>query len=343
VIRLSLLILPAVLAACGSQPPRQAQERGGLAAPLPQVSTAPDQGPPVAQKPAYVLKRNGGFYQDDGPGEKTPAPAFLAAIPDAEPKIEPLHRFANKPYSVLGHDYVPLTRLMPYKAVGMGSWYGRKFHGQRTSSGEAYDMFGMSAAHATLPIPSYVRVTNPANGRSVVLRVNDRGPFHAGRLIDLSYAAAWKLGYADHGSALLEVESVLPGDTRLASGPPPPASRNAALPADPLADLIQIASASARPQEKKPASPLPEETDSRGVFLQLGAFGNSDNAENLRARLGRELTGLPGAADLGEKLLVHARNGVYRVQLGPWRNHLEARQIAERLQTAFNLPSVLVR
>lgn len=342
-IRLAPALVLSALAACGSQPPRQAVERGGTPPPVPQISPAPAQGPATPQKPAYLLKRNGGFYQDDGPGESPPAQAFLAAIPDAEPKIEPLHRFANKPYSVLGRDYVPLTRLTHYKALGMGSWYGRKFHGQKTSSGEIYDMFGMSAAHATLPIPSYVRVTNPASGKSVVLRVNDRGPFHAGRLIDLSYAAAWKLGYADSGSALLEVESVLPGDTRLAAGSAAPDSRNTAPPADPLADLIQIASASARPPEKRPASPLPEEKDSRGVFLQLGAFGNSDNAENLKARLGRELAGLPGAANLGEKLLVQARNGVYRVQLGPWRDHLEARQIAERLQTAFNLPSVLAR
>ncbi|MCX7175676.1 MAG: septal ring lytic transglycosylase RlpA family protein [Proteobacteria bacterium] len=308
---------------------------------MPLVSQAPAQAPATA--PAYVLKRNGGFYQDDGPGENPPTLAFLDAIPDAEPKIEPLHRFANKPYSVLGRDYVPLTKLAHYKALGMGSWYGRKFHGQKTSSGEIYDMFGMSAAHATLPIPSYVRVTNPANGKSVVLRVNDRGPFHSGRLIDLSYAAAWKLGYADGGSALLEVESVLPGAALLASGPRSNGSGNTTTSTDPLAELLQLRSSTVQLGEKPSPSALPEEKDSRGVFLQLGAFGNADNAENLKSRLNREMAGLPGASELGEKLLVQASNGVYRVQLGPWRDHLEARQIAERLQTAFNLPSVLVR
>ncbi|TRZ67239.1 MAG: septal ring lytic transglycosylase RlpA family protein, partial [Rhodocyclaceae bacterium] len=191
-IRLPLALLLSVLAACGSLPSRQVQERSGAPLPVPQASPAPSQGAATAQKPAYVLKRNGGYYQDDGPGESPPTLAFLNAIPDAEPKIEPLHRFANKPYSVLGRDYVPLPRLAHYQAVGMGSWYGRKFHGQKTSSGEIYDMFAMTAAHATLAIPSYVRVTNPANGRSVVVRVNDRGPFHSGRLIDLSYSAAWK-------------------------------------------------------------------------------------------------------------------------------------------------------
>jgi len=342
-IRLAPALLLSVLAACGGQPPRQAQERGGTPAPVPQASPAPAQGPAPASKPAYVLKRNGGFYQDDGPGENPPTPAFLSAIPDAEPRIEPLHRFANKPYSVLGRDYAPLTRLTHYKALGLGSWYGRKFHGQKTSSGETYDMFGMTAAHATLPIPSYVRVTNPANRKSVVVRVNDRGPFHSGRLIDLSYSAAWKLGYVDSGSTLLEVESVLPGNTLLAAGPALTGSREATTPADPLAALLQFGSATSTAAEKQLASSLPQERDSRGVFLQLGAFGNSDNAENLKSRLGRELAGLPGTAELSEKLLVQARNGVYRVQLGPWRDREEARQIAERLQTAYNLTSVLVR
>lgn len=341
-IRFQLVLLLSVLAACGSQPPRQVPERSGAQAAAPQMSPTPPQAAAPAQKPVYVLKRNGGFYQDDGPGENPPTLAFLDAIPDAEPKIEPLHRFANKPYSVLGRDYVPLTRLEHYKALGMGSWYGRKFHGQKTSSGEIYDMFGMSAAHATLPIPSYVRVTNPANGKSVVLRINDRGPFHSGRLIDLSYAAAWKLGFADSGSALLEVESVLPGDTLVASRPATPSSPDTKTSADPLAKLIQLASLTQPSEGKHSAAPLPEEKDSRGVFLQLGAFGNSENAENLKSRLGRELAGSPGASELSGRLLVQARNGVYRVQLGPWRDHAEARQIADRLQQAFHLQSVLV-
>lgn len=339
--RLPLSILLAFLAACGGQQSRQVQERSGAPASAARASPAPSQRPATTPKPAYGPKRNGGYYQDDGPGENPPPLAFLSAIPDAEPKIEPLHRFANKPYSVLGRDYVPLTTLTNYKAVGLGSWYGRKFHGQKTSSGEIYDMFGMTAAHPTLAIPSYVRVTNPANGKSVVLRVNDRGPFHSGRLIDLSYSAAWKLGYVDSGSTLLEVHSVLPGDTRPASALASTGFREAATPADPLARLL--GSLTAAPAEKQLAASLPEERDSRGVFLQLGTFGNRDNAETLKSRLGRELAGLPDTAELGEKLLVQARNGVYRVQLGPWRDHLEARQVAERLQSSYNLPSVLVR
>lgn len=157
-------------------------------------------------------KRPGGYYKDDGPGDKPPA--NLSEIPDAEPRHEPLHRWANRPYTVFGRGYTPMSTLQPYKEQGIASWYGKKFHGQKTSSGEVYDMYGMTAAHKTLPIPSYARVTNLANGRSVVVRINDRGPFHGDRIIDLSYAAAHRLGYVVAGSARVEVESVLPGEAQ---------------------------------------------------------------------------------------------------------------------------------
>ncbi|MGH8705561.1 MAG: septal ring lytic transglycosylase RlpA family protein, partial [Burkholderiales bacterium] len=167
---------------------------------------------PAAAPPAQA---KGGYYKDDGPGDRPPAD--LAAVPDAVPRIEPLHRYANRPYQVFGKDYVPLPRAAAYKQQGTASWYGRRFHGQKTASGEPYDMYAMSAAHPLLPIPSYARVTNLANGRSVVVRVNDRGPFHAGRIIDLSYAAAYRLGYADAGSAPVEVESIVAGGTVVAA------------------------------------------------------------------------------------------------------------------------------
>ncbi|MDH4190233.1 MAG: septal ring lytic transglycosylase RlpA family protein, partial [Betaproteobacteria bacterium] len=127
--------------------------------------------------------QRGGYYKDDGPGSN--APANLAGIPDATPRSEPLHRYANRPYQVFGKEYVPLPELRPFRERGVASWYGRRFHGQRTANGETYDMYSMSAAHPRLPIPSYARVTNLANRRSVVVRVNDRGPFHGGRAIDL--------------------------------------------------------------------------------------------------------------------------------------------------------------
>ena len=149
--------------------------------------------------------QKGGYYKDDGPGDRAPA-----NVPDAVPRAEPLHKFANRPYKALGKEYVPMTSLQPFRQRGMASWYGKRYHGQKTSSGEVYDMYAMTAAHPTLPIPSYVRVTHVGNGKSVVVRINDRGPFHSGRIIDLSYAAAHKLGYVAAGAAQVEVESIIP-------------------------------------------------------------------------------------------------------------------------------------
>jgi rare lipoprotein A len=150
--------------------------------------------------------QKGGYYKDDGPGDKPPA-----NVADAVPRAEPLHKFANRPYTAMGKEYVPMTSLQPFRQRGMASWYGKRYHGQKTSSGEVYDMYAMSAAHPTLPIPSYARVTNLANGRSVVVRINDRGPFHSARIIDVSYAAAHKLGFIQAGAAQVEVEAILPG------------------------------------------------------------------------------------------------------------------------------------
>src|SRR6476469_359121 len=162
---LSLLAIALVIAGCSSVPPRA-------------PSTAP--------------ATSGKYYLDDGPGLNPPP--NLDAVPDAVPRIEPLHRAANRPYAVLGREYIPATSLKPYQERGIASWYGRKVHGQKTSIGETYDMYAMTAAHPTLALPSYARVTNVASGKSVIVRVNDRGPFHEDRLIDLSYVAAQRLG-----------------------------------------------------------------------------------------------------------------------------------------------------
>ena len=254
-------------------------------------------------------------------------PDDIDAIPDAVPRIEPLHRFANNPYSVLGRDYVPQRTIEPYRARGIGSWYGRKFHGQKTSSGEPYDMYGMTAAHPTLPIPSYVRVSNPANGRSVVVRVNDRGPFHAGRLIDLSWTAAYKLGYIGQGSTVVEVESLLPGQALAIAAPP---SRNSGAPAPDDDPIAKMATA-------EPEPPLPQVQDARGHFLQLGAFGNRDNAEALRARLTRELGELAG------KLVMQSAGKLFRVQLGPWPDAAAAQLAGDRLRETFGMAPVIVQ
>lgn len=149
----------------------------------------------------------GGYYQDDGPLGTN---KNLDAIPDATPKIEPLHKGTMKPYTVLGKSYTPNTTLKAYKERGIASWYGKKFHGKKTSIGEPYDMFAMTAAHKTLALPSYVRVTRVATGKSVIVRLTDRGPFHEGRIIDLSYTAAYKLGILEKGSDTVIVEAIIP-------------------------------------------------------------------------------------------------------------------------------------
>lgn len=219
------------LAGCASAPKR----------PLPTESSHPI--------PTSSSKKPGGYYQDDGPGDNPPA--NIDAIPDAVPKIEPLHKYANRPYSVLGENYTPATENITYQAQGIASWYGKKFNGKRTATGEIYDMYAMTAAHLTLPIPSYARVKSLTTGKSVIVRVNDRGPFHSKRIIDLSYTAAHKLGIAQGGSGMVEVTAITP--TEISQG--------------------------------RDVAP-----DATGLFLQLGSFTNRDNAEKLLARASTQLS-----------------------------------------------------
>jgi rare lipoprotein A len=259
-------------------------------------------------------KRPGGYYKDDGPGASPPK--NVEAVPDATPRVEPLHKSANNPYTVFGKQYVPAKALRPFKQRGVASWYGKKFHGQMTSSGERYDMYKMTAAHPTLPIPSYARVTNLKNGRSVIVRINDRGPFHSGRIIDLSYAAAAKLGYVAAGSAPVEVEAILPSEmSSLAEE-----RRAAAVPeAPPLA-----------------AESIPAAADVKGLYLQLGAFSARDNADALRARLERELSWLDRGIE------VQPVDGLFRVRLGPYRDRGEADGVATRIREALDLKAVVI-
>lgn len=165
----------------------------------------------------------GGYYPGDGPGRGTPPD--VSRIADAVPRDEPIRAANSRPYEVFGQRYVPMSKRGPYSETGVASWYGRKFHGQSTATGEPYDMYGMTAAHRTLPLPSYVRVTNLSNRRTVVVRVNDRGPFVKNRIIDLSWTAAKKLDFVDDGHTRVRVDVVGPGDlqgdfdTSLASAP----------------------------------------------------------------------------------------------------------------------------
>lgn len=312
------LMAAAALTACGSAP----QRSGG-------IDRAPGSSTPTT--------RGGGFYLDDGPGAN--APANLDAIPDAVPKNEPLGRATMRPYAVMGRNYTPMTRLEPYRARGIASWYGRRYHGKPTSSGEPYDMYGMTAAHTVLPIPSYVRVTNVSNGKSVVLRVNDRGPFISDRLIDLSYTAAYKLGILSGGSGLVDVESIIPGAAPLAETPPVAMAKPLAAPSIEVATLPPVAPVPAVPAA--PATPAVAANTPAvvsGSYLQFGAFGVQANAESYLARLQSQADWLAGS------LRVQGGDGVFRVQAGPFATEAAAREVAERAaQTLGSKPIVLTR
>jgi rare lipoprotein A len=295
--------------------------------------------------PKAPPSRPGGYYLDDGPGAKPPA--NLDGIPDAVPRTEPINRGTARPYTVMGRTYTPMTSLEPYRARGIATWYGRRYHGKPTSSGEPYDMYAMTAAHTTLPIPSYARVTNLGNGRSVVVRINDRGPFVDGRIIDLSYTAAYRIGVLAGGNALVEVESILPdgAGTMVASALPRPVSPAPQPESVPLAPAQEpeppaspLPNATPPPSVSAAAPPVPVGNEAGGIFLQLGAFGSRENAENFLARMKVQIDWLSGA------LQVFSRDGLFRVQAGPYPRESEARRDADRIGQALGVkPFVLTR
>jgi len=323
----AFLLLPlALLAACGSTPPRGPTPEAGPYEPQTQAQRSPVTVESQRES-SRDSRRPGAFYKDDGPGDNPPPD--LDQIPDAQPRREPLHRFANNPYQVFGQNYVPVRNPGEFRQRGMGSWYGRRYHGQKTSSGESYDMYAMTAAHPTLPIPSYVRVTHVGNGRSVVVRVNDRGPFLAGRVIDLSYAAAYRLRYVEAGSALVDVELLqTDASVQVAAAP-------AAAPASEPAASDTPGSPRAVPAPAPPAR-LPVSSDAKGIYLQLGAFSVRENAETFRARVYKELSWLNDA------IAVLARDGLFRLHAGPYRSEDEARAVAERIGRELDLRAVVL-
>jgi rare lipoprotein A len=289
----------------------------------------------------------GGYYLDDGPGDDIPE--GLLDMPDPEPQVEPYHKWANRPYVVFGKRYIPLTHDRPFRQRGKGSWYGKKFHGQKTASGELYDMYKMTAAHPTLPLPSYARVTNVANGKQVIVRVNDRGPFHSGRIIDLSYAAALKLGYLGKGSAELEVERLLPEEiARIAS------SRREQATGAEQATTVQSVSYAPTTDESvqrttgstlaPPDSAMPGSAGANavplaapGYYIQFGAYSQADNAEAVRSRLMQKWEGrLP-------PLQVVESGALYRLHSGPFATRPEAAMAALALQNAGTAKPVIVQ
>lgn len=256
------------------------------------------------------------FRRDRPP--TVPRDVDLDTISDAVPREEPLAATGNMPeYEVLGTVYRVLGSPEGYEDEGMASWYGEEFQGRRTSSGEPYDMYAMTAAHPTLPIPSYAQVTNVQNGRSVVVRINDRGPFLRDRVIDLSYAGAWKLGYIQSGHAQVDVRAVVPGEARVVAGAQPAAR---AVPAS-----AQVA-----------AGAVSTSAPSGNVYLQLGAFAAEASAESMRERLQRQLDWV------SERIEVLASDALYKLQLGPYRSRDDATGMAERLAQELNFRPFLV-
>jgi rare lipoprotein A len=314
------VITPAlVLVGCGSVPQQSTPE------PAPAARTSPPKSSTLPALPPAGSGR-GGYYMDDGPGDMPPE--NLLATPDAEPKIEPYSQRGNRPYVVFGKQYMPITDERPFRQRGVGSWYGRKFHGQKTSSGEPYDMYKMTAAHPTLPIPSYARVTNLANGNQVIVRVNDRGPFHSGRIIDLSYTAALKLGYLGKGSSELEVERLLPEDiARIADSK----KEQSAVAASPVTNLTPRTEIVAAPSISSPAVGAP------GFYLQLGTYSQAGNAEAARAQLAQNAAFALPSVEVVE-------SGTYfRVFSGPFASRAEAATAALRLQDAGSAKPMIVQ
>jgi rare lipoprotein A len=307
-------------------------------------------------------------------------PSEKAALgADVPARQEALNPFAHREYGRLEQaapepELSPST-LGPLKERGVASWYGRQFHGRRTSSGDPFDMYALTAAHPSFPIPSYARVTNLDNGRSVVVRINDRGPFHGGRIMDLSYAAAYRLGYVDAGQANVEVSLVLPEGVGLVQtrSPVPPLKRRvvASRVVAPVAssgrrtpEPVVLASGNGSQPEPQPvpqalalALPAPAggagsglqpaaevgavaggaEAGGRQVFLQLGSFTSLSLAEAFKGFVEQELSWL------NQSVSVLASDGRFRLHLGPFVNTTEASSIAERVATVLKLKPFVIQ
>jgi rare lipoprotein A len=274
-----------------------------------------------------------------GGSARSHLPSNWADIPDAVPKAEPKSKFGNpKSYVVFGKRYHTLNSSEGYEAQGIASWYGPKFDHRRTSSGAEYNMYAMTAAHKTLPLPTFVRVTNLDNGRTAVVKVNDRGPFYANRLIDLSYAAARKLGIVAAGTAPVDVRAIDPAHPRpdanflvskslphvvpIGSKSEPKIAHSRAKAA------TKVAATATKPEPRLAAASRRGvlSASSQAVYLQVGAFGRRSNAEHLRERLLGHLAEhvLVSTADKGNKTL-------YKVHIGPLYSRAKAERVSRKL------------
>ena len=290
------LLALALLAGCAGKPVKPAPQAAAAPGRV-TIATGKPATPPSAQgvAPACLQVREhrdedytpGGLY---APGVRDSAPQHaldISNIPEPVPRAEPTSTYGNRsPYTVLGKSYQVLDSADGYVERGLASWYGQKFHGRQTSSREIYDMCSFSAAHKTLPLPSYVRVTNLDNGRSAVVRVNDRGPFHPGRIIDLSFAAAVKLGVDRTGTARVEVQALTGGATRAAVVP-----------------------------EAASRAPTPAPADAGGLgpqIVQVGAYRDQANARRIAGQLQAA-----GVQDIQVEQVRLRDADVWRVRVGP--------------------------
>ncbi|WHI45792.1 septal ring lytic transglycosylase RlpA family protein [Microbulbifer sp. EKSA008] len=287
----------------------QCKARWGVA--LAVLILAACSGPqPKPQKTENTKQPDFNSIKDSGPA----APVNMQAAPEPIPVREPIGDAGNKsPYKVNGVTYRVRNDVKGYKEVGQASWYGTKFHGRRTANGEVYNMYAMSAAHKTLPLPSYAKVTNLDNGRSIIVRVNDRGPFVHGRIIDLSYTAAQKLGYIDKGIARVEVEALDPAAL--------PAANEVLANSDGTAGLAEDTTIK-----------LPDNT-----YLQVGAYSSSAQAQEIRTQLAAAID-YPVAVSSVQS----GGKTYYRVRIGPLtqqRALATARETVEQKQ--FGQPQVV--
>mgnify|MGYP000877221495 CR=1 FL=1 len=257
----------------------------------------------------------------DGP---PPFDVDVSKIPDAVPKVEPRSKYDIASYRVMGRRYNVMTSSKNYEEQGIASWYGTKFHAHRTSSGERYNMLAMTAAHKTLPLPTYVQVTNLHNGKKIIVKVNDRGPFESNRLIDLSYVAAKKLGMIGHGTTYVDVKAIDPTHYD---------KNNFNKPA--RMDDLYLAENTAQTRSHRRetthtlhyAKNTEHHAPTSGVYLQVGAFKNKAFAENMKSRVGRMISS-------PVMITPHTHSKLYHVEIGPIKDVATAKNITKRLKAA---------
>ena len=247
-------------------------------------------------------KKKGAYYLDDGPEENPPD--NLDKIPDATPKYEPLSKTANRPYVAFNKKYFPMKKIIPFTEKGHASWYGKRYHGRKTSIGETYDMYQMTGAHKTLPLPCYIKVTNLGNNLSVIIRVNDRGPFIDERIVDLSYAAAHRIKIIERGSELVKIEMVNPSLVKN--------------------DIKEI------------NKDLSKVSSTKNFYIQAGAFSNEDNASNLMNRLSK----IKFKDVLNIKKI--NKNSLHLITIGPYNNQQNAEKALIIISKKIQLNSFII-